>query len=245
MYCVNEIINTFDTSIGLILLTGAFFLTASYIYYIEAIRLGFRDKTHAVPIFANMYIFAHDITFLLLANRWFNEVHHWLYKVFWFAVIIFVIMESVVHYQTIKYSGKDLFPQLGQQQYLLIYLLMQIGVAILFYFIYTQLNDFLFLIHFTLTIIILNALNIPMLISRGSGKGQSMVTAFSILIGPNIVLFLFFLPLLASYFRSLPFILMGIGVTILNLIYIWLLTKYPKYMPQQSLTSEINILANH
>jgi len=231
-YSAEEILQTFDTRLVLILLTGGVVFVGAFTQYLEAIRLGFRDKTHTIPIYANMYFFAHDILFVLLIEHWFVEVGHWLYKVFWVGLFIFTVLECVVHYQTIKYSRAELFPDLTQRQYIIVYFLLQIAITVLFVFIWSQLDDPLFLFSFALTEVVSNMFNIPMLMRRRSRKGQSFRYAAGLMIGSNIGYFFLFLPTASADFIHPVYIAMGITVTVANLTYMWLLTKYPPYEPE-------------
>lgn len=229
-YAANEVVSNIQNSLVAVLLAGAVIFIGYYLFYGEAIRLGFRDKTHSVPLFANMYFFAHDIIFISLFSRWFNEVGHWLYGAFWFGLVAFTVLEVIVHYQTIRYSQQDLFPKLTRRQFLITYAGMQLAIGILFWFIYTQIDDFLFLITFASTVIVSVALMLPLLHSRGSQKGQSRILAASLIIS-SFGFFFMFLPTMSSYFASLPYIVMGITTVVVALIYMWSLSRYPKYTP--------------
>jgi hypothetical protein len=229
-YSVDEVLANIQNSTWAVLLTGAVIFVGYYLYYGEAIRLGFRDKTHAVPVFANMYFFAHDIIFVSLFQRWFYEIDHWLYRAFWFGLIAFTVLECVVHYQTIQYSQQDLFPTLSRRQYLIAYAGMQLAIGILFWFIYTKIDDYLYLISFTSTVIVSVAFMLPLLHARASQKGQSRLLAASLIISP-IGFFFLFLPVMSRYFVSLPQIVMGITTVVVSIIYMGRLPRYPTYVP--------------
>lgn len=229
-YPVDEVLSNIQNSLGAVLLAGAVIFVGYYLYYGEAIRLGFRDKTHAVPVFANMYFFAHDMIFASLFQRWFGEIDHWLYRAFWFGLVAFTVLECVVHYQTLRFSQADLFPTLSRRQYFVAYAGMQAAIGVLFWFIYTQIADYLFLISFTSTVIVSVALMLPLLHARGNQKGQSRLLAASLIISP-IGFFFLFLPAMSSYFTSLPYILMGITTVAVAVIYFWRLPHYPAYTP--------------
>ena len=229
-YDVDQVLATVQHQIGAVLLSGAVIFVGYYLYYGEAIRLGFRDRTHAVPVFANMYFFAHDLLFLLLFRRWFYEIDHWLYRAFWVGLLVFTGLECVVHYQTLRYSRQELFPTLSQRQYVLAYAGMQAAIGSLFWFIYTQLADYLFLISFSSTVIVSVAFMLPFLHARGTQKGQSRVLAISLIISP-IGFFFLFLPVLSPYFASLPYRVMGIVTVAIAVVYLWRLGRYPAYPP--------------
>ena len=228
-YSVEEVVQNLNQNTTLVIIAGVVIFVRAYIQYIEAVRLGFKHKTHAIPFFSNMFFFAHDIFFIALFYRWFYELNHWMYKLFWVALIIFTVLEVMVHYQTIKYSRKEILPQLSQSQFILAYLGMQVFIAVIFWFIYSQIDDYLFLISFAITEILSNVFNIPMLLKRGSRKGQSFLLAIGLLIGSNIGYFFFFGPLVSSHFNSPLYFTMGACLTILNLIYIAMLKKTPAF----------------
>ena len=230
-YSVDMVLANIQNSIWSVLLGGAVIFVGYYLYYGESIRLGFRDETHTVPVFANMYFFAHDVFFLALFQRWFFEIDHWLYRAFWFGLVIFTGLECVVHYQTLRYSQQDLFPRLNRRQYLIAYAGMQLAVGVLFWFIHTQIADYLFLISFASTIVVSVAFMLPQLCARASQKGQSRLLSASLIISP-IGFFFLFLPAMSSYFASLPYILLGITTVIVAVIYAWCLPRYPAYTPQ-------------
>ncbi|MEM9778106.1 MAG: hypothetical protein AAF902_26250, partial [Chloroflexota bacterium] len=97
MYTIQEVIQNLDTRLALILLAGAIMFTGAYTYYISAILIGRREKTHAIPLFANMYFFAHDMGYIILFQRWFGgEVDHWFFKAMWFGLIAFNVLELIV-----------------------------------------------------------------------------------------------------------------------------------------------------
>jgi len=229
-YPINEVFANIQNSIGNILLGGGVIFIGYYLCYGEAIRLGFRDKTHAIPVFANMYFFAHDVIFVSLFHRWFYEMDNWLYRAFWFGLIAFTVLEVAVHYQTLQFSQQDLFPGLTRPQYLLAYGSMQLAIGILFRFIYTNIADYLYLISFASTVIISVAFMLPLLYARSNQRGQSRLLATSLIISP-IGFFFLFLPSMSHYFASLPYYMMGIVTVAASLIYWWRLPHYPAYTP--------------
>lgn len=224
-YSAAEVIYNMNHALGPILFAGAFIFVGYYIVYLEGIRLGFRDKTHAIPVPANMYFFAHDVIFLALFSRWFFEVDHWLYKAFWIGVVVFTIFESIVHYQTLKYSQSELFPQLGRRQYWLVYAALQLFIGVLFLLFYSMIDDYFFLISFSSTIVVSVIFMLPMLYRRNSGRGQSRFLALGLIIS-GLGFFFLFLPAMSSSFWSAPYWLAGVFTIGLASIYLWRLTTF-------------------
>lgn len=229
MYTIEEVLKNIDVQLVAVLAAGFAVMGGAYTQYIEGIRIGFKHRTHAIPVFANMYFFAHDIVFVALYRYWFSEINHWLFKLFWVAILPFLVLECVVHYQTLKYSRQELFPGLTQGQYVLAYVAMQLGVGVLFWFIYSLLDDPLFLVNFALTEIVSNVWNLPRLLSLRSRKGQSLVQATGLLVGSNIAFFFFMLPMLLPTFNRVPVLAVGTCLTGMNLLYMWMMSKHPPY----------------
>ncbi|MDP9868000.1 MULTISPECIES: hypothetical protein [Streptosporangium] len=228
VYQVPEVLTNIDAHPATVLLAGAIANTGAYLLYIEGIRLGFRHRTFAVPVFANMYFFAHDVLFVVLFDHWFNEVDHWLFKMFWAALLVFSVLECVVHYQTLKFGRRELFPGLDPRQYVVAYAAMQAAVIVLLWFVYTHLGDPLFLLTFSTTIIVAIVWYIPLLLRRRSREGQSFLIAIALVL-LNAYFFMF-LPLMSDAFAAPVYHAAGTVTTALSVIYLWLLTRYPAYV---------------
>lgn len=223
MYSIQEVLNNVDAKTAIILASGIVVLVSAFLTYGEGIRLGFRDKTHSIPLFANMYFFAHDLFFVAKYDYWFHGVGHWLFKLFWVALLVFTLLELVMHYQTLKYSRGELFPMLTQGQYVGVYVVLQVGVGVLFWFIYSVLDDPLFLIHFGLTEIVWSTLLLPLLWSRRSARGQSMLLGSSVLVGAGVGYFMLLLPLMSHAFATPVVYALGAVLTAQMLGYLWAL----------------------
>ena len=62
-YPAQEVLSNIQNNLTWVLLAGGISFIGYYLYYIVGIRMGFRHKTHSIPIIANMYFFAHDVVF--------------------------------------------------------------------------------------------------------------------------------------------------------------------------------------
>lgn len=239
MYSIDEVLHNADTRTVAVLLSGLVTFVGAYILYIEGIRVGFRDRTHAIPVFGNMYFFAHDLYFVAHYERWFVEIGHWMYKLFWVGLVLYGVLELVVHYQTLKYSRKELFPSLSGWQSVVAYLGLQAGVGVAFWFLHSLLDDPLFLSHFTITQVICSCMLLPMLKSRSNGKGQSMLLAGGVLASGSSFVFLL-LPTLSSAFAVPQFKAVGVVMAAAVVSYMWGLSRakagalvgLPKAQPQ-------------
>ncbi len=227
-YKVDQVLTTIQNSTFLVLLACSVIFFSYYVYCIEAIRLGFRDKTHAIPLFGNMYYFAHDLVFLSLFRRWFFEIDHWFFRAFWFGILVFSGLECIVHYQTLRYSHREIMPRLSFRQYVFVYVSMQIAIGISFWFIYFRIADQLYLISIASSIVVSVVCMPSFLLSRKSRKGQSLLLASSLITGTAGHFFLV-LPLMSPYFISLPYMAVGIITTITGVVYLILLSRSPAY----------------
>ncbi|MFI7111274.1 hypothetical protein ACIBK9_33535 [Nonomuraea sp. NPDC050227] len=225
LYDVQDVLRSIDAHPVPVLLAGAVANTGAYIMYLEGIRLGFRQRTYAIPVFANMYFFAHDVVFVGLFAHWFSEIDHWLFKLFWGALLVFAVLECVVHYQTIRFGRRELSPGLSPRQYVAGYVAVQAAVVVLFWFLYSNLGDPLFLVTFSTTIVVAVAWYIPLLLRRGGREGQSLLLASGLVLLNGY--FLLFLPQLSDAFRTPVHYVTGATVAVVTLVYPWLLTRYP------------------
>lgn len=60
-----------DANSAAIQVTGAMALLLGFVQYGEAIRPGFRDRTHAIPLVAVLFHLANDVSYSIHYFRWF------------------------------------------------------------------------------------------------------------------------------------------------------------------------------
>lgn len=85
-----------DANSAAIQVTGAMALLLGFVQYGEAIRLGFRDRTHAIPLVAVLFHLANDVSYSIHYFRWFHEVRHRFFTTQWFLILPFTVLELVV-----------------------------------------------------------------------------------------------------------------------------------------------------
>lgn len=224
MYTIQEVLGNINGRLPLILFAGAVMFIGAYMLYIEAIRIGFKQKTHAVPLFANLYFFAHDMAFILLFRRWFVEVDHWLFKGMWIGLMIFNILELIVLYQTIKYSRSELFPMLSQTQYVGVIGAIFAVAATLFWWIDTLIQDPLFLAHFAITVVMASLMNVTLLLRRRSLQGQSPWLLAGLVL-MNIGFFFGYLPTMADVFNAPATYAIGSLIVVINIVQIFVIRR--------------------
>lgn len=232
MYNVDDVLATMEANAGAFKLLAPFLVLSGYVQMIEAIRLGFAHRSHAIPLFAIMYIVANDVTLLALYPYWFGELNNAAFKVNYWMVCTFFPLELVVLYQVLRFSREEVFNTNSLTQALMIYAALQAGMFVLFWWLKAQWGDPLFLVAFVATQIVSHIFNIPMLLRRGSRKGQSLVLAGNLVIGAGVLTFFFGYPLYGPQFRTLEHYLLGVSVTLLGLLYVYLLYQAPAYSPR-------------
>jgi hypothetical protein len=199
----------------------------AYMQYFGAIRNGFRDRTHSIPLGCNLWFFAHDTTYVAHFEHWFGTVDHWLVKGFWVALLIFACCEMVVLYQMFRFSRAKLFPGFTALQAALTLLFAQSCAYVVFWWFLDLARDPIYLISFTTTVFLTPALTIPMMLMRGTRQGFSpfMLTGF-ILLSAGFYPWVYFVDPL---FQSPVYLAFGAANILVSLIPLWLYFKLPEY----------------
>ena len=163
------------TSEHLVPILGACGLSfvGAYFQYFGAIRGGFRDRTHSIPLIGNLWFFAHDTTFVVNFHHWFHEVDFWLVKAFWFALVVFAICETVVTIQILRFSRAELFPGMSAGQAVATYAGLQVMAYGVFWWFLSMIQDPFYYLSFATTVVLAPMFNIAMMRSRGSRRGFS------------------------------------------------------------------------
>jgi hypothetical protein len=201
-----------------------------YLQYAGAIKIGFQHKTHGLPLGCNLWFLAHDTTFVAYYSYWFFELDHWLMKAFWGGLLVFSILEMAVIFQILKYSKKELFPGLTPALATAAFLVCQATAYIAFWWFHQIIQDPLYLISFMSTVLLSPVLQIPMMLSRGSRRGISLIT----LIGHCCLAAGFYLWVFQvdSYFTNPLVVSVGVANMLLALATVYLYFKLPAYNPQ-------------
>lgn len=199
---------------------------AYYVQYVSNIRVGFRERTHATPVVANMWNFADDVTYLLMFGRWFHDdrFSHWFTQAMWFGFIAWAAMEGITHYQTIRFSLGELFKGMPRRSALTLYIGAQATLLALFLFLKASVDDPIWLFMIATTQFSSIAFCIPMLLQRGSARGLSMTSARALMIAPAAFLCLF-LPAVAPNFDQWPTYGAGVACIAVGFAYVRLLGR--------------------
>jgi hypothetical protein len=234
MYDMQQVFAAMAANQQLATIAGGILLLSAYVQMGEAVRLGFAHRSHAVPLFPLMFFFAHDVTYLALYDYWFEIVRHPGFEMNYWTFIPYPIAQAIILYQVIRYSRHDLFPGASLGQSILILAALQAATFVAFWWLRAQIGDPLFLVVGVMTQILSHAFNIPMLLRRGSRKGQSLLYAGNVLVGAGITTFFFAFPLFDPIFRTPLHYALGVAVVGLGVAYLWLLARTPVYVPARA-----------
>jgi hypothetical protein len=232
MYQVASTIANINEHATSILIFGSLANLLAYVQMAYGAFVGFRDRSHAIPLITNMMFFAHDSYYVLQYDYWFHTVDHWFFKANVFSMAIFCCLELVIAWQIINHSRDELGLGKTRLHALCSYVAIQIGVYVMFLWFRSMIGDPLYLECFAVSIVFSNLFNIPMLLRRGSRKGQSLVIAWALLIQTGPIGFFLVNPQLGDYFVTPPWIAAGLANTALAAAYVWLLYRAAPYRRQ-------------
>lgn len=229
MYDMNELLSNINANFSNMILFGSLANILAYVQMIYGTRVGFRDRSHAIPLIVNMTFFAHDSYYVLNYDYWFNTVDHIFFKGNMVAMSIFCVVELVIAWQIITYSRKEIGLPDSWWKAAGVYAVIQAGVYVMFLWFKSMLGDPLYVECFAISIVFSNLFNIPMLLRRGSRKGQSLVIAWALAIQTGPVGFFLVHPNMGAYFMQPAWIAAGLANTALAFVYLYMLYKAPPY----------------
>lgn len=228
-YSIAETIGYINANMAYLQVFGAIANLLAYVQIIYGVWVGFRDRSHAIPIIALAMFFAHDTYYVLNYEYWIHTINHPFFTGNLFAMSIFVCFELVLIWQVITYSRKEVGLGESKLQAFVSYAAIQAGVYIMFLWFKSMLGDPLYLEYFSISIVFSNLFNIPMLMRRGSRKGQSLVIAWALAIQTGPVGFFLVNPYLGPYFSRWPWIAAGVANTVVAFVYLLMLYSAPRY----------------
>ncbi|MGN0446647.1 MAG: hypothetical protein ACI4IA_08855 [Acutalibacteraceae bacterium] len=207
-----------------------------YCYYWFSIKQARKDKASGMPWQTNMYNFANDFVFVVGFSNWFSKnspTHHWIQMALWVGLVLWFIMEIVVHVQTIRYDlTTEIFPHAkSRRNALLMYWGVQIVFIAGYWYLWSVMEDPLVWIMFGTTVTGCMIFNFTFLQKRGSTRGMH----------PSIPYFLT-VAMFATYFLWLPgadtkmsnfyTYFLGTAVIGLGIALIYYYRHLPKYVPE-------------
>lgn len=108
MYTIQEVMRIIHSHELAIIVMAFTTYAFGFAQYISSMVMQIRDKECPFYFWQHAWYFGHDLTFSLLFRQWFNEVHFWLFNVLWFGCILFVMIEMVSIFYSVKYERQTI-----------------------------------------------------------------------------------------------------------------------------------------
>jgi hypothetical protein len=225
-----QALQAIDANIGIIAVGMFLALSLTMLYFFEAIRLGVVQKTFSPPLAATLWFLPHDLSFVLLYDRWFNVYDHWWVKIWWLGLACTVAIELFLLGQVVRYGRKELMPQVSQKAFLWWIVAATLAVGVMWAFIKSIIDDELFFASFFFTIVWPIPFTTAQILRRKSQRGASVLQQSCL--APMAFGLALALYHIAPFFRS-PLFLALVAVTMIWSLYnIWLLRRQPPYVPE-------------
>jgi hypothetical protein len=125
-------------------------MLCNYIYFISAVRQGFRDRVFPVPMFCTFFWLAGDGSMVARYDLWFNVYDHWYLKLFWAALVLTVLCELVFLYMLLKFGRNELLPSWTQSQFRALVFAGLIVSTVVWVFVKEAIRDDLYITYFHL-----------------------------------------------------------------------------------------------
>ena len=175
VYEAQEVIGNINDNLAWFLSFGVVGMLCNWWLLAESVRLGFRDKTYSIALFATYFWTAHDLAFMLLWHTWFVELDFFVWKLFWFNISMSLVFEVVFYYQMIKFGLNELFPGFSKRSALVVLFAGQVIAFVVFWYVKMVMGgDIMFLSMMVLTMFACPVFAIPIAMRRGSRRGQSI-----------------------------------------------------------------------
>jgi len=181
-----------------------------------------------MPIAATTFFFAHDSFFAGSYFTGHGVSNHWFFAAGGYIIAPYIVLELVLSWQIIRYSGKELGLGETPGRAALSYLGVQAAMYVFFVFMRMTINDPLYLLTTYISLFVGTIWMIPLLVSRGSRKGQSLLLALVLWIGQTFS-YVFYYPMLSSYFSSPIIVAVGVTHFCIGAVYTRMLMKAPHY----------------
>src|SRR5450631_1004387 len=151
----------------------SFAMICNYVYFISAVRQGFRDRIFPMPIFCTLFWLVGDSSMVLSYDLCFHVYNHWYLKLFWGALCFTVMFELLFLYMILKFGRDEMKPSWSQAQFASAIGAALVVAIVVWAFVKQQINDPLFVTYFDLANMAGPPFYAATLIRRGSTKGTN------------------------------------------------------------------------
>ena len=175
MYDPHVIFETFRSNMLPIFGFLAVAMIGNTLFFIEGVRLGFRDRSYASSAICTLLFFAHDLSFVLEFQKWFFEYDFWVWRALWVNILISLLGECVFYFQMVRYGRHELLPGYSVAAVIALLALAQVGTCVAFFYVKAIIGDPLYLLTIPFTIFWLTPFAIRLTLQRRSRRGQSLL----------------------------------------------------------------------
>lgn len=175
MYDTNTVLAAIDRNAVYILALCGAAMIFNYIYFIDAARLGFKDKVYPTSVFPTLFWLSGDGSVVLDPNLAFHVINHWYLKLFWGALCATVAFEILYLYMILRFGRKELAPNMSQPQYVAIVLGALVATFVAYSFIKSQMGDTLVIDYFCLANLAGPLFGWPLMVRRKTRAGTSVL----------------------------------------------------------------------
>ncbi len=173
MYDARTVLSAIDRNAPYILALCAAAMLCNYIFFIDAARRGFRDRTYPFSVLSTLFWLSGDASVVLDYNLAFHVVNHWYVKAFWFALVFTVMFELLYLSMILRFGRRELAPDMRQSHFAALVLS---GLAVMFTaytFVKTRVGDTLFIDYFCVANLVGPIFNWRLISRRGDRAGTS------------------------------------------------------------------------
>jgi hypothetical protein len=181
VYAPDRVLHEITANAVAVVAIGGLSIVAMFIFFAEAARMGRRDRVYPMALWMTALWWPHDGSYLLHFHDWFSRYHHWFMELFWFAIIITFLAETVFFVQTVQFGREELSPGRSQATHAA-RMLGALGAGVISWALLKgALVDRLYLLSFMGTLLWGGPSSSALLGRRPDGRGQSVLewVAFS------------------------------------------------------------------
>jgi hypothetical protein len=186
---------------------GGLSIAAMFVFFIEGARMGACDRVYPMALWMTALWWPHDGSYLLHFHDWFGgRYDHWFMQLFWFAIIVTFLAETVYAWQTILYGRDELSPGKSKGQHTIRIVGVMLAGVISWALLKGALDDDLYLLSFMATLLWGAPSASALLGRRPDGRGQSMLQwlGYSVMAVCYSITSIFFFG--GGFFHSWPYV---------------------------------------
>jgi len=182
-YDPQQVLDAISGNAVAVVLIGGLSILAMFVFFGEAARMGRRDHVYPMALWMTALWWPHDGSYLLHFDDWFNRYDHWFMQLFWLAIIVTFLAETVFFIQTVRYGREELSPGRSTREHGVRMVGALACGVISWSLVKGALQDDLYLLSFMATLLWGGPSSSALLGRRPEGRGQSVLewAAFSVM----------------------------------------------------------------